>query len=108
MAQATVGSDNTQPCTIYLLPLDPYLTPRDFETQVADGRLLAGHNDVYMGNQPLAYGSDPAENVVFIGCHDNETIFDNVRGSRALQAGVWERFSSTAVWHICLFQPLPS
>jgi hypothetical protein len=52
---------------------------RDFETQVADGRLLAGHNDTYHGNQPLAYGCDPAENVVFIGCHDNETIFDQVR-----------------------------
>jgi hypothetical protein len=51
---------------------------RDFETQVADGRLLAGHNDTYHGNQPLAYGADPAENVVFIGCHDNETIFDQV------------------------------
>jgi hypothetical protein len=51
---------------------------RDYEMQVADGRLLAGHNDTYHGNQPLAYGADPAENVVFIGCHDNETMFDQV------------------------------
>lgn len=46
--------------------------------QVADGRLLAGHNDTYHANQPLAYGCDPAENVVFIGCHDNDTMFDQV------------------------------
>jgi hypothetical protein len=46
---------------------------------VADGRLVAGQHDTYHGNQPLAYGCDPAENVVFNGCHDNETIFDQVR-----------------------------
>jgi hypothetical protein len=51
---------------------------RDFEAQVADGRLVAGQHDTYHGNQPLAYGCDPAENVVFNGCHDNETIFDQV------------------------------
>lgn len=51
---------------------------KDFECQVADGRLLAGQHDTYMANQPLAYGCDPAENVVFNGCHDNETIFDQV------------------------------
>jgi hypothetical protein len=45
---------------------------------VADGRLVAGQHDTYHGNQPLAYGCDPAENVVFNGCHDNETIFDQV------------------------------
>lgn len=54
---------------------------RDFETQVADGRLVAGHNDTYHANQPLAYGCDPAENVVFIGCHDNDTMFDQVCGA---------------------------
>ncbi|KAF8068441.1 PU1 [Scenedesmus sp. PABB004] len=51
---------------------------KDFEAQVADGRLLAGQHDTYQANQPLAYGCDPAENVVFNGCHDNETIFDQV------------------------------
>eukprot|EP00879_Flechtneria_rotunda_P011613 GHRR01012130.1.p1 GENE.GHRR01012130.1~~GHRR01012130.1.p1 ORF type:complete len:951 (+),score=302.30 GHRR01012130.1:707-3559(+) len=51
---------------------------KDFKTQVADGRLLAGQHDTYHGTQPLAYGCDPAENVVFNGCHDNETIFDQV------------------------------
>uniref|UniRef100_A0A383WMX3 pullulanase n=1 Tax=Tetradesmus obliquus TaxID=3088 RepID=A0A383WMX3_TETOB len=51
---------------------------KDYEAQVADGRLVAGQHETYHGNQPLAYGCDPAENVVFNGCHDNETIFDQV------------------------------
>eukprot|EP00775_Hariotina_reticulata_P002314 gene2314-2622_t len=51
---------------------------KDFVAQVADGRLLEGQHDTYHGNQPLTYGCDPAENVVFNGCHDNETIFDQV------------------------------
>ena len=28
--------------------------------------------------QPLAYGAHPEENVVYVGCHDNETVFDQV------------------------------
>ncbi|WIA10447.1 hypothetical protein OEZ85_010639 [Tetradesmus obliquus] len=51
---------------------------KDYEAQVADGRLVAGQHETYHGNQPLAYGCDPAENVIFNGCHDNETIFDQV------------------------------
>lgn len=69
-------------CTAAMLCCVLCSAGRDYETQVADGRLLAGHNDTYHGNQPLTYGCDPAENVVFVGCHDNETIFDQV-GRRA-------------------------
>jgi hypothetical protein len=55
--------------------------------QVADGRQLAGQHDTYHSNQPLAYGCDPAENVLFIGCHDNECIFDQVVMRVGRQAG---------------------
>eukprot|EP00878_Enallax_costatus_P010482 GHUV01010944.1.p1 GENE.GHUV01010944.1~~GHUV01010944.1.p1 ORF type:complete len:704 (+),score=164.13 GHUV01010944.1:956-3067(+) len=57
---------------------------KDFEAVVADGRLLAGQHDTYHGNQPLAYGCDPAENVVFNGCHDNEAIFDQASAGGGL------------------------
>jgi len=59
---------------------------RDFVAQVADGRLLEGQHDTYHGNQPLTYGCDPAENVVFNGCHDNETIFDQGRPTTPFSA----------------------
>ncbi len=60
--------------------LDVCKTCREYEMQVADGRVIAGGQGSYHG-QPsgLAYGAHPAENVVFNGCHDNETIFDQVR-----------------------------
>lgn len=68
-------SPSRQPHVCLLLPY----ACRDYEAQVADGRLVAGQHETYHGNQPLAYGCDPAENVIFNGCHDNETIFDQVR-----------------------------
>ncbi len=34
---------------------------------------LMMHNSV-----PVAYGALPCENVVYVGCHDNETLFDQV------------------------------
>jgi hypothetical protein len=46
--------------------------------QVADGRVLKGVQAQYFGGMPLAYGTDPVENIVYNGCHDNETIFDQV------------------------------
>jgi len=51
---------------------------RQYRTQIKDGRTVAGEEDTYQGNQPLAYGRDPCEHVPYNGCHDNETIFDQV------------------------------
>lgn len=33
---------------------------------------------VLMGTTPVAYCHQPSENIVYLGCHDNETLFDNV------------------------------
>lgn len=54
--------------------------------QVADGRVLKGVQAQYFG-MPVAYGWDPVENIVYNGCHDNETIFDQVRGVRVQGRG---------------------
>ena len=43
-----------------------------------DGRTLRGQ-EVLAHGQMLAYGGLPYENVAFIGCHDNQTMFDQVR-----------------------------
>lgn len=51
---------------------------RSYQLQVHTGGVLAGDKASYYGGQPVAYGLDPCENVVFCGCHDNETIFDQV------------------------------
>ena len=53
---------------------------RDYEMQLADGQVEKGGRVLLHGSQPVAYGALPWENVAFIGCHDNETVFDKVRG----------------------------
>jgi hypothetical protein len=52
---------------------------RSYQLQVHTGGVLAGDKAQYYGGQPIAYGLDPCENVLFCGCHDNETIFDQVQ-----------------------------
>ena len=40
---------------------------------------------------PLAYGELPHEHVAFIGCHDNQTIFDQITEKAALTVTAEER-----------------
>jgi hypothetical protein len=56
--------------------------------ETASGAVLSGEQASAHG-QPLAYGGHPCEHVAFIGCHDNMTMFDQVRGSPALVLGRW-------------------
>jgi hypothetical protein len=56
-----------------------------------DGRVLAGRTLKYHGNQPLCYGRDPCEHVAYIGCHDNETIFDQVAMRLPFKASAEDR-----------------
>jgi pullulanase/glycogen debranching enzyme len=56
-----------------------------------DGRVLAGRALKYHGNQPLCYGRDPCEHVAYVGCHDNETIFDQVAMRLPLRASAEDR-----------------
>lgn len=42
---------------------------------------MSGQAARYHGGQALAYGCDPCENIVYNGCHDNETVFDQVSGT---------------------------
>jgi hypothetical protein len=68
-----------QPC-LQQTPIHPhpYPTPktshparklhtRNFELEMADGKLLAGRRALYHSTQPLAYGAHPCENVVYNG-----------------------------------------
>lgn len=50
---------------------------RDYKLQTASGAVQRGVEVPY-GPVPAAYCASPAENVVYLGCHDNETLFDTV------------------------------
>ena len=63
----------------------------DFACPSADGRVLAGRALRYHGNQPLCYGRHPCEHVAFVGCHDNETVFDQVATRLPLRASADDR-----------------
>lgn len=65
-------------CALSILTCAVLCCCRSYQLQVHTGGVLAGDKASYYGGQPVAYGLDPCENVVFCGCHDNETIFDQV------------------------------
>lgn len=67
--------------------------------QVADGRMAKGKELLYHGTQPLCYGADPVEHVAYIGCHDNETMFDQV-GMVGGGGGMFDHVRMSAV--VCL------
>lgn len=51
---------------------------REYSTEMADGRVIKGVELRYHGALPVAYGTFPCENIPYVGCHDNETVFDQV------------------------------
>ena len=42
-----------------------------------DGEVKLG-KEIMFGGVPAGYCQNPAENVVYLGCHDNETLYDTV------------------------------
>ncbi len=61
-----------------LAPPLPIKIRREFRMQIHDGSVVRGVDMRYHGTLPVAYGAHPCENVVYNGCHDNETVFDQV------------------------------
>jgi hypothetical protein len=59
--------------------------------QQQEGQVLAGRALRYHGNQPLCYGRLPCEHVAYVGCHDNETIFDQVAARLPFRATADDR-----------------
>lgn len=51
---------------------------KDFELITAAGELVRG-DKVFYGASPAAYAENPWETVNYSACHDNETLFDQVR-----------------------------
>lgn len=50
---------------------------RDFPLELPDGSVQAGKEFRY-GHAPAAYGKLSEENVLYLGCHDNEALYDQV------------------------------
>jgi pullulanase len=50
---------------------------KDFSIVAADGAEAKGRRVLFNG-VPAAYCGQPTENVVYLGCHDNETLYDTV------------------------------
>jgi pullulanase/glycogen debranching enzyme len=65
----------------------------DYATTAASagGAVLAGRALRYHGNQPLCYGRLPCEHIAYVGCHDNETIFDQVAMRLPLRSSADDR-----------------
>jgi hypothetical protein len=63
---------------------------RSFPLRCHDGVTRLG-GEARAHGLPLAYGALPHENVAFIGCHDNLTIFDQVTEKAALTVSAAER-----------------
>lgn len=51
---------------------------KDYEVVNAAGELVCG-DKVFYGAYPAAYAESPLETVNYAACHDNETLFDQVR-----------------------------
>eukprot|EP00892_Ulva_mutabilis_P007082 jgi/Ulvmu1/4746/UM020_0030.1 len=66
---------------------------REFPLELPDGSVRAGKEFRY-GHAPAAYGKRTEENVLYLGCHDNEALYDqavlkaNHRGEAAACARV--------------------
>ncbi|KAI8468427.1 MAG: glycoside hydrolase superfamily [Monoraphidium minutum] len=80
-----------------------------YPLQLDDGRTLPGRKAAYHGTAPLAYGGDPCENIIYCGCHDNETVFDQVMLKAAAGAGAEERARMCRLAHalVLLSQGVP-
>lgn len=50
---------------------------REYPLALPDGSVKAGKEFRY-GHAPAAYGKLTEENVLYLGCHDNETLYDQV------------------------------
>lgn len=50
---------------------------REYPLTLPDGSVKAGKEFRY-GHVPAAYGKLAEENVLYLGCHDNETLYDQV------------------------------
>ena len=51
---------------------------RQYKLLTHDGTYKEG-KFVSIGSTPVAYCAQPSENVMYMSCHDNETLFDQVR-----------------------------
>ena len=63
---------------------------RDFCLETASGAVLRGDQLSY-GGVPAGYTLDPAENVVYVSAHDNETLFDAIQIKASAAVGLSER-----------------
>jgi pullulanase len=78
---------------------------KDFPVTAADGIVQKGQ-EVMFGQVPAAYCAQPSENVVYLGCHDNETLYDTVvlKTNHLGSAGVCAREVQIALGLIAVAQ----
>jgi pullulanase len=50
---------------------------KNFEIVDATGEVVKGRHVMFNG-VPAAYGGKPCENIAYMGCHDNETLYDTI------------------------------
>lgn len=63
---------------------------KDYKIVNYQGRTVDGADIVYNG-QPAAYTASPAENIVYISAHDNETLFDAIQLKAPASASMADR-----------------
>lgn len=78
---------------------------KDFSFETADGTKTTGRRLLFNG-VPAGYCAQPSENVVYLGCHDNETLYDTVvlKANHGGSAGVCARIVQMALGVIAVSQ----
>jgi pullulanase len=78
---------------------------RDFMITSPDGSTETGKG-VRFGHAPAAYCAHPSENVLYLGCHDNETLYDQavLKANHDGDASVCARIVQMALGAIAVSQ----
>lgn len=73
------NADDLQSLQYYkiLLKLSMAGNLRDYSVTLPDGSVQTGA-EVRYGHFPAAYCKHPQENVLYLGCHDNESLYDQI------------------------------